>query len=185
MTQIERMDAIDHAVWVVAQRLGTFSYASLAAEAHIGIEKATRLSRGWMARGGVEDAGIGDRGRKLLRVTADQMPVSPADKILPGTPQGNLWRSMQRLRSFSPTDIAAVSDTPSVAVGLDDATAYCQMLLRAGYLRVERKAVHGKREAIYRLIKNTGPHAPVVRRIRAVVDPNLEDRIVHIAGAML
>lgn len=175
--------AIDGAVWATARRLEVFSYGSLASEAHVSIERATRLVRHWQMRHAVTEAGLGDRGRKLFRLSAEEMPVAPAAREAGGTPQGNLWRAMQLLKSFTPTDLYAHSNTPTVRVSAEDATAYCQTLQRAGYLRVERKAVPGKREAIYRLTRNTGPQAPVLKRVRAVVDPNL-GQIVHVAGGL-
>jgi hypothetical protein len=179
--------AMDAAIWATAMRLGTFSYASLAAEAHTTIERATKLVKDWRQADAVVPAGQGDRGRLLFRLQTADMPVPKAPRTPPvGTPQGNMWRAMQMLASFSPTDVAAHSHVPEagVAVSHEDATAYCQALCRADYLRVVRKAIPGKREAIYRLIRNTGPRPPVMRRIRALIDQN-EGRIVHVAGGFL
>jgi hypothetical protein len=94
---------------------------------------------------------------------------------------GNLWRAMRMLQGFSPVDLAAHAATPTVAVSPEDAAAYCQTLTRAGYLRVVRKAAPPLRPAIYRLVRNTGPLPPVLRRVRAVIDGNT-GQIVHVGG---
>lgn len=44
-----------------------------------------------------------------------------------------------------------------------------------GYLRVHQTAIHRVRPAKYRLVINSGPRAPVIRRVLGVLDPN-EDR---------
>ena len=48
-------------------------------------------------------------------------------------------------------------------------------------MRVTRKAKPGVNEAFYRLIRDTGPRAPVEKRVRAIYDPN-EERLTHVAG---
>jgi hypothetical protein len=58
-------------------------------------------------------------------------------------------------------------------VSIEDARAYCRMLLAAGYMRVVSKAVPGKKEAIYRLFRITGVQAPREKRMRCIVDENL------------
>lgn len=99
-----------------------------------------------------------------------------------GQSRGEIGRAnLERIRAFSAIDLAAHSNTPEVAVTPEAAREYCQMLTRAGYLRVERAAIPGRREAVYRLIKNTGPRPPMERRVRAVFDENLGE-IVHVAG---
>lgn len=175
--------AIDEAIWATARRLGTFSYGQLASEAKTTVERATRLARGWLAARAVEDAGEGPSRRRLFRVAVDAPDGLPRAPVT-GSPQGNMWRTMRLLKSFSPVDLAAHSNTDTVQVSRDDAAAYCQTLLRAGYLKVERKARPGKVEAVYRLLDDTGPKPPVIRRVRAVVDQNT-GRIVHVAGGLL
>lgn len=175
--------AIDEAIWATARRLGTFTYGQLAAEAKTNVDRATRLVRGWLAARAVEDAGEGPSRRRLFRIVADADAALPRAPVA-GSPQGNMWRTMRSIGAFSPVDLAAHSCTDTVQVSRDDAAAYCQTLLRAGYLKVERKARPGRQEAIYRLIQNTGPKPPVIRRVRAVIDQNT-GQIVHVAGGLL
>jgi len=162
----------DEAAWLAAHRLGQFSYASLAAEALIPIERATKLVRAWVRLRAVEELGkIG--GNKLqFRVALSDLPQVRRHRE---SPTVNMWNTMRALKSaFTPTDIAAISTTDAVSVASADAQGYCQMLVRAGYLRVARKASPSKsREAVYRLIRDTGPRPPRERRVRAVWDDNL------------
>ena len=85
----------------------------------------------------------------------------------------NIWRSMRMLRQFTPRDIVAHSNTDTVTVSDATAQSYCSILLRAGYLRVLRKAQPGKHQATYKLIRNTGPLPPQIQRVKQVFDQNL------------
>jgi hypothetical protein len=181
MSKIAISDDKATAVWTVALRLQAFSYSALAAETHTEIKVISQLVRGWHRAGVILDDGLGKGGKRLWKVAPNAtLPVRP---VVIGTVHGNLWRSMQLLKAFCPTDLMAHSSTDETRVTVEDASAYCQTLNRAGYLRVTRKAVPGQREAIYRLIRDTGPKPPVLRRIRAVFDQNLGE-IVYTAGAM-
>ncbi len=89
-----------------------------------------------------------------------------------GTREGNLWRAMRLLGTFSVVDLLAHSRTETVAIPDRFARDYTRTLMTAGYLRVAKPAARG-REAVYRIARNTGPAAPVIRRLAALVDPNL------------
>ncbi len=98
------------------------------------------------------------------------------------SPEGAIWRSMRIMREFSPVDIE-VALIGSDAGDLRKIQTYCSLLVRAGYLRVLRKA--GKvRPARYRLIRDTGPLPPQEKRLPVVIDRN-EDRIVFAKGERL
>jgi len=171
--------AVDEAAWAVALRYGEFGYGELAADAGIGMDRAARLAAKWVALGLCEVSREARGGvRKLFRVLPDATVPAPRRRTVPE----NLWASMRGLKSFTPTDLAAHSSTPEVPVTRAAAQSYCQVLLRAGYLRVERTAVPGRRDAIYRLIRATGPRPPRERRVRAVWDDNLRE-YTHIGGA--
>ncbi|WP_323036224.1 hypothetical protein [Pararhodobacter sp.] len=175
--------ASDQSAWNAAVRLGTFSYRALAAEASIPIERATRLTRGWVRLGSVAGLGKGGGKKLMFRVTAESFPASSISRRQ--SPDGNMWLAMRKLGgAFTPTDIAAHATTEAVSVSREDAQAFCQMLVRAGYLRVQRKAAPPRREAVYRLIKNTGPMPPRERRVRAIWDPNLAE-FTHMPEASL
>lgn len=171
--------------WRAAQRLGEFTYDSLAQEAEASRSSVQSIVASW-ERQGVVTRGPHGRGRLIrFKVVADS--PRPEWQRADGrarreeTVQGNCWTAMRRLKEFTPTDIAANIHSERCPVSVDDARAYCQMLSRAGYLRVVRKAMPGKREAAYRLIRETGPLPPRERRVRAVWDDNLCD-FTHLAG---
>lgn len=117
---------------------------------------------------------VDDRGFHAPRLNRQGQPVTQ------GAGVENMWRSMRGLREFSALDLAAHSSTDTVTVSEATAKAYCSNLLRCGFLDVVRKAVPGKRAAIYRLIRNTGPKPPQIQRVKQVYDPNT--RQVHLPG---
>lgn len=126
--------------------------------------------------------------KRFYRVAEQQAETPPKYRtdmsaIKSQTVHGNIWRSMRMMRQFSPTDLAIHSTTDVVDVSDQAAKEYCRMLTRAGYLRVIDKALPGRREARYRLVKNTGPRPPREKRVRAVFDENL-DEFTHVAGGL-
>lgn len=171
--------AIAEAAWAMAQRLGTFGYAKISAELNISMDRATEIVRGWEAEGAVRRTVSGVRTRNMFAV--NPAFVRRPDPAALGSVVQNLWTSMCGLKSFTPTDLAAHSDTGTVKVSVEAARGYCQVLLRAGYLKVERTAIPGRRDPIYRLIRKTGPRPPRERRVRAVFDDNLGE-LVHVSG---
>ena len=173
---------IEDSCWAVALRLGTFGYSEIAAEAHVSHERASTVVRRWLEGGRCElirRKNEGGAKRNLYRVTEGAAPKQGPKGSVPQ----NLWNSMRGLKHFTPTDLVAHSTTPTVSVSIDAAKSYCQALLRAGYLRPVRRAVPGRREATYQLIRDTGPRPPRERRVRAVWDENLED-FTHVARAV-
>lgn len=111
---------------------------------------------------------VRDAGHHAPRLTREGEPVRQ------GGGNQNMWRSMRMLGQFSPTDLAAHSTTETTQVSLLTAKAYCTALSKAGYLRVVSKARPPRKQAVYRLVRNTGPLPPQVQRVKQVWDPNLE-----------
>lgn len=171
---LKNREAVEEAAWMLALRLPQFGYAEIAAGMKISIEQATRIVRGWHAQGALEPLQSGAGLRKLWKVRPGcDRPIAPAPQGR--TAEENLWTSMRGLRIFTPTDLAAHSSTDLVIVATADAQAYCRVLLAGGYLKVERKAAPARaQEAIYRLIRNTGPRPPRAVRVSAVVDDNTD-----------
>jgi hypothetical protein len=164
-------ESVAEAAWALALRLTQFGYAEIAAEMKISIDQATRIVRGWDAQGALELLQSGPGQRKLWKVRPGSDRPAPAPRGR--SAEENLWTAMRGLRSFTPTDLAAHASTDLVCVVTADAQAYCRVLLAGGYLRVERKASPARhQEAIYRLIRNTGPRPPRAARVSAVVDDN-------------
>jgi hypothetical protein len=173
VTRVNR-EALAGAAWALALRLPAFGYAEVAADLKISIEQATAIVRGWVSRGWLVPVQAGNGLRSLWKVKPGTGSV-----VLPTlrgrTAQDNLWSAMRGLRTFTPTDLAVHSSTEVISVTTGDAQAYCRLLLAGGYLRVERKAFPARmQEAIYRLIRDSGPFPPREARVRAIIDPNSE-----------
>lgn len=166
-TTTQQRASIDEAAWAAALRLRTFGYAEISREMKIGMERATGIVRRWLAEGAVFEVET-EGARKMFRADADFV------RLKGRTAEDNMWFAMRRLRGgFTPSDIAAHAAAGGNAVTVEEAAAYARALLAAGYLAVTRKAAPlMKREAIYRLVEETGPLPPVVARVRAVRDPN-------------
>lgn len=108
-----------------------------------------------------------DAGTHAPRLTKEGAPVTQGGGTL------NMWRSMRILTEFSPQDLVEHSTTSTVEVPLNTAKAYCSALMKAGYFRVLKKAKPPLTPAKYRLIRDTGPKAPQIQRVKQVFDPNL------------
>lgn len=118
---------------------------------------------------------VEDRGFHAPRLNRQGKPVTQ------GAGTENMWRSMRGLPAFSPHDLVIHSTTPDVTVSEATAKAYCKMLLQTGFLKVVRKAAPMRGEqAIYRLIRKTGPKPPQIQRVKHVYDPNTGK--VHVPG---
>lgn len=185
MPNVSRARPMEQATWAAALRLRTFTCYSLAADVHLGADVVREIVADWRRSGAVIEIGRGDKNRLRFAVKEGQTELPRRTRrdgtyLRTSTAQGNMWRAMRGLGTFTPTDLAAHSNTTDVTVSVEDALAYCQMLVRSAHIRVQRKGLPGRREAVYRLIRNTGPHAPCERRIRAVWDENLQE-YAHIA----
>lgn len=156
--------------WEAAQTRKRFTAKELQSFAAVSEPFARHLVRTWTAEGRVTVAVPGGQGKAVVvAVVPDWKPQGAG---VPRTADLNMWTTMRGLREFAPTDVAVHSDTPDQPVTVATATTYCRALLTAGYVTVRSKAVPGRREARYRLVRDTGPLAPVVRRVLALCDPN-------------
>lgn len=161
----------------------TFTYQQVAADNRVPVETATSIVRGWQREGVVivaAEARTEGQQHKLFKVNPQ---YKPTEEPKGRTSLHNMWQAMRGLKAFSVQDIAVWGTTEAVQVSLDAARSFASALLQAGYLRVERKAMPGKHDAIYRLVKNTGPIPPMVRRVEAVVDLNTGATILIGGGA--
>ncbi len=162
--------AVAEAAWAKALTLESFGYADISNAVGISLPQATRIVRGWLREGSIEDAGTGLSARLLFRCKPDFVRVEP---LRQRSPEENMWTAMRRLRSFTPTDLASHATTETVKVDAKAASDYCRALMDAGFVTIGRQASPALgREAIYRLASVPGVLAPVLRRVRAVVDPN-------------
>ncbi len=78
------------------------------------------------------------------------------------------WQAMRTLRGFDIGQLMSVAE-----IERSNATKFVRALARAGYLRMVCPA-NGRRgqSASYRLLRDTGPRAPVLRIDGGVYDPN-------------
>lgn len=95
-----------------------------------------------------------------------------------GPKEYRLWQAARGLKTFSATDLAAHASVEDAPVTREEAHAYCRMLLSVGYVRVRQKARAGVRPARYKLVRDTGPRAPLKRRVTVFIDPNTDERIL-------
>jgi len=85
--------------------------------------------------------------------------------ITMGLAQQHMWQTLRITgHALTPVELAGLSSTVGVPVSLTAARDYLGYLNRAGYL----SSTGGR----FRLIKNTGPKAPMVQRTKRVYDPN-------------
>lgn len=114
----------------------------------------------------------------LKRDMGKDYPRIRKDGSVVGLDRGqlNMWRAMRGLDCFNAQDIAAHATTDETSVKLQTAKSYIKHLLAAGYLRIIKKAKGGKTGnlAIYKLVRNTGPFAPKIQRVKQVYDMNIE-----------
>ncbi|SDW75155.1 hypothetical protein SAMN04488041_103142 [Sulfitobacter pontiacus] len=125
-----------------------------------------------------EEGAIREDAAIKFRIIADPVPYHAPRLNRDGKPvsQGggveNMWRTMRMIGQFTPRDIAAHATTDIVSVTDNTAKAYCTKLLKAGFLKVVSKAQPPAKQAVYRLIRNTGPQPPMIQRTQQVFDPN-------------
>ena len=168
-------------VWNAAVRLDTFTVHDLSADASFCHRRVGILIREWRDQGLlIELKQKGTAGRSQFRMQNEgRIPEGMSSKAQIArkeTLHGNLWNAMRMSGEFSPRDLMATAATENTPVSYDDAAAYCRLLCRGEepYLRVIQKAVPGRKDATYRLVRKTGPLPPRERRIRGIYDPNIK-----------
>jgi len=83
------------------------------------------------------------------------------------------WQSMRILRRFNQPDIVATAE-----ISANNCAKYIRALTGAGYLRVIKPRHNGKSGggAVYQLVKNTGPAAPLTKD-GFIYDPNSGEKV--------
>lgn len=123
----------------------------------------------------------GRRGTTRIFTVMDDKSAAEFDARRRKTIWGAMWTAMRISSVFTQADLSA-----AIASAYPDATPekvhkYCAMLLRADYLAVIVKAKSGVSPARYKLVNDTGPLPPVIRKLECLVDPN-EERAVYVQG---
>ncbi|MCU0826618.1 MAG: hypothetical protein MUE52_04265 [Tabrizicola sp.] len=168
-------ESMAEAAFALACTLDQFGYTDLARRMDKSSTWARNRVQAWIKAGLLEEVPADEGAPWQWRVKDS---ARQALQVRARSPEDNLWTAMRQMKSFSPRTLAAHATTETVAISLENAQAYCRALLGAGYLAVARKAVPGRTEPIYRLIRNTGPRPPREKRVRAVIDANTEQTIV-------
>ena len=171
--------ATSDAAFAFACSVEQFGYAELARHLDKSLTWARARVRSWLEAGFIEEIAQEANAPWKWRVK-DSARTSLPERAR--SPEDNLWTAMRQLKSFTPRTLAANAATEAVSVSPEQAQTYCRALLGAGYLSVAKKAVPGSSEAIYRLIRNTGPRPPREKRVRAVIDANTDQTIVISGG---
>ncbi len=165
------------AIWAAIRELREFTIFDLAGMADV-LEKTVKDYLDGLRRAGfVENVGSirsfgGGAGRALYRLIHDPGVDAPRVRrdgtILPEAGRDRLWRCMRILRDFSITDLVVQASLPEAPVAAGEAEFYCLYLARAGYL------VELEPNRRYQFLPSayTGPRAPMIRRVREVVDAN-------------
>jgi len=161
------------AVWTAIVKAGDAGITSRELKERTGVAEATlqHILRRWECQGYV--ATVDDKARNRVFRAAGGQPRRPY-----GPKEYRLWQAARGLKSFSATDLAAHASVEGGPVTREEAQAYCRMLLSVGYLRVRQKARAGERPARYTLVRDTGPRAPLKRRVTVFIDPNTDERIL-------
>jgi hypothetical protein len=170
-------------IWAALRRLrfGTRREIAIAAKAR---DDTTRdYLRALVAGGLVEeshnDAGVAgyrlvrDAGLEVPRLRADGTPVTQ------GLAREQMWRTMRLLGTFTLDDLVVQASTDEVQIAAEDAKSYAYWLAKAGYLRVIEAC------RCWRFIptRYSGPKPPMVQRVKAVFDPNLQRVVWPDAGS--
>lgn len=92
-------------------------------------------------------------------------------EITQGKATQRMWNTIRKRKTFILADMRALSSTTEGTVSDRQSEGYLRYLEKAGYVR----NTNGKYlpYAVFRLIRDTGPKAPMIQRIKQVWDPNL------------
>ena len=96
----------------------------------------------------------------------DAPPLRRGDSSL-GRRQQALWTAMRSLRQFRASSLAEAASTDTVMIARETASGYIADLLRVGYLAVVGRAPERSQTLVYRLVRDSGPRAPIVMRAEA------------------
>lgn len=109
--------------------------------------------------------------RQKSKVAYRSHPLGP-----PRVPdaRGRIWQCMRQMRTFTQPDLVATAETSQGNV-----SRLVTTLVALGYVRVEKQAngLPGSYR-VFRLLNDTGPHAPRIRRQGHVIwDVNLQQEV--------
>lgn len=176
-------DAVSGSLWsaiTAPNRPAEWTLSDLAAWSQMSRTTVGKIVRDWVKVGAVVQLTKPTPAGPAIYRTVRTSSTPPT--FIQGGPTRNMWTAMRGLRTFTALDLSAHATTSEVNVTERMADEYCSALLGAGFVICERKAVIGRNAAIYRLVKNSGPRPPVVRRVSAVFDPNTDTTVLLKVG---
>lgn len=145
----------------------------------VSFSKAKSLLSSWVASGHVRryqainpKTKCPQKAYELLR-DCGQEPPQVDGKGKPKTCSGNelVWRTLRILKLCNANQIIASATDATVTLNIRTVRQYLRQLHMAGYLVMIEQA-QGQL-AVYRLIHNTGPRAPEVKRGKKIYEGNL------------
>lgn len=83
-----------------------------------------------------------------------------------------MWRAARIRKAFKPSELARDASVGEIVVKLSTAKQYCIALAKSGHFAITKKGTGASVESEYRLINDTGPHAPAITRAKVVFDRN-------------
>lgn len=174
------------AVWRALRKLSWATMGEIAREADADIRTARSFVEALHAAGLVLRHDDIKAVQWLLKADAPaEMPRLRPDgsRVTQGDGRERLWRTMKMLKTFTAQDLAVAASLPDAPVQPGEAKDYARTLAAAGYLATVKPGTPQRGQAVYRLVRNTGPLPPQIQRCSAVFDPNLRQVVWHSAGA--
>ena len=187
-------------IWDLIRELKTFTINDLAHQLNMNVETVKTYIQGLNKAGYVEvktpksqeckNKGVTKkRGAfksavyKLINDTGHERPMVDKHGIkttAQGTGRDYMWRTMKMMKSFNARELAITASNEEHSVSEQEAKHYIQYLNKAGYLLlIATSTGSGKNrtQARYRFnrVKNTGPRAPMIQRVKQVYDPNINE----------
>jgi len=176
------------AIWAAIRELVIFTVRDIWLLTHLSKASIQDYLQGLTAAGytevdGTRPADYGSRANvyKLTRDVGIEAPRVRRDGSLvtQGLGRELMWRTMRILGEFSARDLAVTASTEDCQVAEKEAKDYSHFLHKAGYLALVRAGKGTGNGGVlnrYRFIKArfSGPKPPMIQRVKAVYDPNLE-----------
>lgn len=150
---------IERIVWATIKDVEFFSYADVIATTTVP-EKSLRVLLSQLHKKGHTRIHH-SKGNQVFFTTQSIEGVLAGGTLARKIPEGATWTAIRLIGEFVIADLVAGIAPSRPDVTSDFITAYCEMLRRAGFVMIVRKASPGSgRSAVFRLIKNTGPLPP-------------------------
>ncbi|MCT4554661.1 MAG: hypothetical protein N4A53_08240 [Pelagimonas sp.] len=162
---------IEREAWDAVKALPEFTWETLCSGG-ISETAAREYCRQWLKKKLVRQLGK-DGHRKVLVNKELEIKAEPFERGI--TREDALWRVIRKQGSITARSLAAHCNAAGYEVTVQAANSYCRLLVEHEYLRVSQSRIRNKQDTVYRIIKNTGPSGPRVRRWTMLHDPNTDE----------